>query len=114
VLAERRGIHALDSFGELAKTLTHVDRVVSSPLCRAQQTASVLSSTFELDERWTELDYGELSDLMSFDELDDDHSARDIHLALEALGRHEYLRSADIYQGVLGHWANIRSHEQTN
>jgi hypothetical protein len=61
-----------------------------------------------------ELDYGELSDLMSFGELDDDHSARDIHLALEALGRHEYLRSADIYQGVLGHWANIRSHELTN
>jgi len=60
--------HPLDAVGqaqavELAKTLIHVDRVVSSPLCRAQQTASVLSSTFELDERWTELDYGELDGL---------------------------------------------------
>lgn len=61
-----------------------------------------------------ELDYGDLSDLMTFDELDEDHSARDIHLALDALSRHEYLRSADLYQGVLGHWASIRSHELMN
>ena len=50
-----------------------------------------------------ELDYGDLSGLMSFEELDQDHSARDIHQALDALNHHEYLRSADIYQGVLGH-----------
>jgi hypothetical protein len=61
-----------------------------------------------------ELDYGDLSDLMTFEELDEDHSARDIHLALDALSRHEYLRSADIYQGVLGHWASIRAYELMN
>ena len=61
-----------------------------------------------------ELDYGDLSDLMTSEELDQDHSARDIHLALDALSRHEYLRSADLYQGVLGHWASIRSFELMN
>ena len=61
-----------------------------------------------------ELDYGDLSDLMTLAELDDDHSARDIHLALDALIRHEYLRSADIYQAVLGHWASIRAYELMN
>ncbi len=61
-----------------------------------------------------ELDYGDLSNIMTFDELEEDHSARDLHLALDALDRHEYLRSADIYQGVLGHWAGIRSHELMN
>jgi hypothetical protein len=61
-----------------------------------------------------ELDYGDLAGLMTPDELDEDHSARDIHAALEALDRHEYLRSADIYQGVLGHWAAVRSLEATN
>jgi hypothetical protein len=61
-----------------------------------------------------ELDYGDLSDLMTFEELDEDHSARDLHQALDALNHHEYLRSADIYQGVLGHWASIRSCELMN
>src|SRR6266487_2702778 len=48
-----------------------------------------------------ELDYGDLCDLLTWDELDDDHSARDVHDALDALDRGEYPRSADIYQGVL-------------
>lgn len=61
-----------------------------------------------------ELDYGDLSDLMTSTELEEDHSARELHLALDAMGRHEYLRSADIYQEVLGHWASIRSHELMN
>ena len=34
-----------------------------------------------------ELDYGTLCDLMRWDDLDDDHSAREIHEALEALER---------------------------
>lgn len=48
---------------ELAKALKRVDRVISSPLCRAQETAAAFSSTIEVDERWTELDYGELDGL---------------------------------------------------
>ena len=61
-----------------------------------------------------ELDYGALCDLLTWDELDDDRSARDVHEALDALDQGEYPRSADIYQGVLSHWAEVRSHEILN
>ena len=61
-----------------------------------------------------ELDYATLCDFMTWDELDDDHCARDLHEALDALEREEFPRSADIYQGVLTHWAEIRSREIMN
>jgi hypothetical protein len=61
-----------------------------------------------------ELDYGSLCDFLTWDELDDDRSVRDLGLALEALQRHEFPRSAEIYQGVLSHWAEIRGHELLN
>jgi broad specificity phosphatase PhoE len=43
----------------VAATLPEVDRVVASPLRRAQQTAAALGLPVETDERWIELDYGE-------------------------------------------------------
>jgi hypothetical protein len=58
-----------------------------------------------------ELDYGSLCDFLTWDELDDDRSVRDLGLALEALERREIPRSAEIYQGVLSRWAEIRGHE---
>jgi hypothetical protein len=61
-----------------------------------------------------ELDYAELCDFMTWDELDDDHSAREVHEALEALERGAFAASADIYQGVLGRWAEVRSREILN
>ena len=61
-----------------------------------------------------ELDYGGLCDFLTWDELDDDRSVRDLGLALEALTRREFPRSAEIYQGVLTHWAEIRGHELLN
>ena len=61
-----------------------------------------------------ELDYGDLSTLLTWDELDEDHSAREVHEALEALEREEYPRAADIYQGVLSRWAEVRSREAMN
>lgn len=61
-----------------------------------------------------ELDYGDLSDLLTWDELDDDHSARDVHDALDALDKGEFPRSADIYQSVLSRWAEVRSREILN
>ena len=36
------------------------DLVISSPLGRARATAAALGATVEIDDRWTELDYGEL------------------------------------------------------
>jgi hypothetical protein len=61
-----------------------------------------------------ELDYGELSDLMSWDEMDDDHSAATIQRALDALSKHELNESAEAYQSVLVHWAEFRSRELFN
>jgi hypothetical protein len=61
-----------------------------------------------------ELDYASLCDFMTWDELDDDRSSRDLHEALDALEREEFPRSADIYQGVLTHWAEVRSREIMN
>ena len=61
-----------------------------------------------------ELDYATLCDFLTWDELDDDRSVREMGKALDALERHEFPRSADIYQGVLSHWAEIRGHELLN
>jgi hypothetical protein len=61
-----------------------------------------------------ELDYGGLSDLMSWDEMDDDHSAEQIQRALDALAKHEPRESADAYQSVLVRWAEFRSREMFN
>jgi hypothetical protein len=61
-----------------------------------------------------ELDYGELCDFLTWDELDDDHSAADLAGALAALERHEYPVAAETYQGVLTRWAEVRSRELMN
>lgn len=44
----------------LAAALGPVDRVISSPLARTRETAAAFGVEVELDERWIELDYGEL------------------------------------------------------
>ncbi len=42
-----------------AAAIGPVDRVVASPLVRAQQTAAAFGAEVETDDRWIELDYGE-------------------------------------------------------
>ena len=44
----------------MARALPTPARVVSSPLRRAQQTAAAFGVEVETDERWVELDYGDL------------------------------------------------------
>jgi broad specificity phosphatase PhoE len=48
----------------VAATLDGADRIVSSPLARTRETAALISAStgteVEIDERWIELDYGEL------------------------------------------------------
>ena len=62
-----------------------------------------------------ELDYASLCDFMTWDELDDDRSvARHPRGAGRRCERDEYSPAADIYQGVLGRWAEIRSREILN
>jgi alpha-ribazole phosphatase len=43
----------------IAAALPPIDRVVASPLRRAQETAAALGLPVETDERWIELDYGD-------------------------------------------------------
>jgi hypothetical protein len=92
------------------------------PVLRRSELGPIADLILELHE-WLsqfdprsllELDYDSLCDLMSWDELDDDHSARDVHDALAALASGEYPRSAELYQGVVGHWAEIRNREALN
>jgi alpha-ribazole phosphatase len=64
-LLQGRADHPLDELGQrqaarLAEALGSVDRVIASPLLRAQQTAAALGLPVETDERWIELDYGDL------------------------------------------------------
>lgn len=61
-----------------------------------------------------ELDYGELCALLTWDELDDDHSAGDVQHAIEALSSGDFPRSAEAYQGVVARWADVRSRENLN
>jgi broad specificity phosphatase PhoE len=44
----------------LAAAVGPVDRVITSPLQRARDTAAAFDRPVEVDERWIELDYGEL------------------------------------------------------
>ena len=48
---------------EVAKSIGRADRVISSPLLRARETADAFGAPVEIDERWIELDYGELDGL---------------------------------------------------
>ena len=64
LLLGRRLDPALDDLGRrqataLAAALPPA-RVISSPLRRTRQTAEALGGPVEIDERWVELDYGEL------------------------------------------------------
>jgi hypothetical protein len=61
-----------------------------------------------------ELDYGTVAHLFTWDELDNDDSAREIQEAIEALSRGDLARSAELYQGVAGRWAEVRTHESLN
>lgn len=44
----------------VARALPEPSRVISSPLLRARETAEAFGQPVEIDNRWIELDYGEL------------------------------------------------------
>lgn len=65
LLLGRRLDPVLDELGErqavaLAAALPGPARVIASPLQRTQQTAAAFGRPVEIDERWIELDYGDL------------------------------------------------------
>ena len=53
----------IEQAGRVARAVAPVDRVVSSPLQRALETAAAFGLPVETDDRWTELDYGEFDGL---------------------------------------------------
>jgi broad specificity phosphatase PhoE len=52
--------HGREQAAALAASVAGARRVVCSPLRRARETAAALDLPVEVDERWIELDYGEL------------------------------------------------------
>ena len=123
---ERRLIERQDSGWRLSY-LTTARRAMrraerAFPVLRRSELGPIADLILELHE-WLsqfdprsllELDYDGLCDLLTWDELDDDHSARDLHDALTALSADEFPRSAELYQGVLGRWAEVRNRESFN
>ena len=61
-----------------------------------------------------QLDYAGVSGLFTWDELDNDHSAREVQAAVESLGEGDVARSVEVYQAVATRWAEVRSHESLN
>jgi hypothetical protein len=62
-----------------------------------------------------ELDYGGVSSLFTWDELDNDHSGREIQEAIEEIAKPGGMaRAAELYQNVSGRWAEAMSRESLN
>lgn len=62
-----------------------------------------------------ELDYASVSSMFTWDELDNDHSGRDIQEAIEALARPGGMaQAADLYQTVANRWAETLNRESLN
>jgi hypothetical protein len=62
-----------------------------------------------------ELDYAGVSSLFSWDELDNDHSGREIQEAVAAIKEPDGMdRAVDLYQAVSARWAEARARESLN
>ena len=61
--------HSLDEVGrrqsiEIAGALRKIDRVISSPLLRAKETAAAFNQKIDVEPRFIELDYGDFDGLL--------------------------------------------------
>jgi hypothetical protein len=119
-LREERGHFRLSYLTTVRRATRRAERAI--PALRRSDLSSVGDliaelhawiSTFE-GRSLLELDYAGLCDLMTWDEMDDDHSARELQEAMRALSSEEFPRSADLYQAVLSRSAELRNHESLN
>lgn len=119
-ILEREGRHRLAYLTTARKAVRRAERAI--PALRRSDLGPVAGlivelhqwlSTFDL-RSLVELDYDGLCDFMTWDELDDDRSARDVQEAVKALSSDELPRSAELYQSVISRWAEARSHEGLN
>jgi hypothetical protein len=119
-LLETERHHRLSYLTTARKAIRRAERAV--PVLRHTDLGPIADLILELHQ-WLsvfdpgsllELDYGGLCDLMTWDEMDDDRSARDVGGALRALSAEEYTRSAELYQMALARSNELRNHESTN
>ena len=98
---------------------------------RAQRAAAVLergdlrpvaAMVHEMDD-WlscfptdsgVELDYADVAITSSWNDLDEDHSAREIQESIRALEEGEIELAGDLYRGVAGRWAEAKIRESLN
>lgn len=114
------GRHHLSYLTTTRKAIRRVEQAV--PILRNTELGPIADLLVDLHQWFAnfdanallELDYGRLCDAMTWDEIDDDHGARDIHDALRALAMQDYARSAELYQSALSRSTELRGHESLN
>ena len=119
-LVEWNGRHRLSYLTTTRKAIRRAERAV--PALRHTELGPIADLIVELHQWLTvfdpasllELDYGGLCDLMTWDEMDDDHSAYEVAEALKALAAEEYTRSAELYQAALSRSNELRARESSN
>ena len=103
--------------------VNHVRAERALQILRRSELAPIAEPVRELAEWLTsfpprsmvELDYGAVSTLFSWDELDNDHSGHDIQQAVEAVGRTGGMaEAAELYQTVVNRWADAMNRESLN
>ncbi len=65
-------------------------------------------------EATVELDYGDVALDSSWNDLDEDHSAREVQEAIAALERGEVEEAGELYRSVAGRWAEAKIRESLN
>lgn len=119
-LRELHGSHRLSYLTTVRRALRRAERAV--PVLRQSELGPIADLVVEIHQWLTsfdttallELDYANLCDLMTWDEMDDDHSAREIADTLKALSAREFTRSAELYQAAVVRSAELRSRESAN
>lgn len=98
---------------------------------RAQRAATVLEDgdlrpvaamVYELDdwlscfaaEAAVELDYADVAMSTGWNDLDEDHSAREVQESIDALEAGELDRAGELYRAVAGRWAEAKIRESLN
>jgi hypothetical protein len=96
------------------RALQALRRSELSPVAEPVRELAEWLSRFPRDSM-VELDYGSVSSMFTWDELDNDHSGHDIQEAIDALTRPGGMaQAADLYQGVANRWAETLNRESLN
>lgn len=95
-------------------TLTALRKTDMEPVTEMVKEVSRWLAAFN-PHSMVELDYAGVSSLFTWDELDNDHSGREIQEAIAAIREHEDMaRATDLYQAVTARWAEARARESLN